>query len=385
MHKSPSSRKKVLVVVAVSMTVKAFLLPYLKALGEEFDVTVTCADDPSLSFCLPDGVSFAPIDIRRSIDPMSDLRALFALIRLMRSGSFAMVHSVTPKAGLLAQMAAWWCGVQIRLHMFTGQVWVTKKGLFRQVLKKMDSLIAACATHVLADSRSQMDFLVREDVVKGAKIAVLGEGSISGVNLTRFQPDSSVRQRVRDSLGFADNDVLALFVGRLNRDKGVLDLVQAFHEVSLRQPRLALLLVGPDEEDLAPELKRLVGNNPRLRLLGPTPNPEEFMAGADFFCLPSYREGFGSVVIEAAACGLPAIASAIYGLTDAVEDGKSGCLHPVGDVPAIAALLERFSENRSMREAIGAYGRQRAISMFGTETVVATQLGFVKALLSKSV
>lgn len=360
------------------MTVKAFLLPYLAALGERYDVTVACAgDEGSLQACLPPGVGFVPVDIHRAINPLADLRALFALVQLIRSGRYAMVHSVTPKAGLLAMLAARWCAVPVRLHMFTGQVWVTRRGLFRQLLKKMDGLIASCASHLLADSRSQMEFLVREGVVAKTKIGVLGNGSISGVDTVRFQPDLAVRERLRSSLGYGVSDVLALFVGRLNRDKGVLDLVQAFASVSSRLPQLVLLLVGPDEENLGPEVERLCGGNPRLRLLGGTSRPEDYMAAADFFCLPSYREGFGSVVIEGAACGLPAMASDIYGLTDAVEEGRSGYLHPPRDVGAIANLLERFAVDAGERQSMGDYARQRAIADFSTATVVAAQVDFV--------
>lgn len=380
----PNSRERILVVVAVPLTVKAFLMPYLTALGELYDVTVVCAgDDPGLQRFLPRGVSFQPLDIRRAIDPVRDLKALVALVRLMRSGRFAMVHSVTPKAGLLAQIASRWCGIGVRLHMFTGQVWVTKAGVFRLVLKSLDRLIAASATHLLADSASQRAFLVEEKVVAPKKIRVLGAGSISGVDLQRFRPDPVVRQRVRSSLGYTDSDVLALFVGRLNRDKGVLDLVKAFARVSDKVPKLALLLVGPDEEMLGPEIELAVGGGARLKLLGGTACPEEFMAASDFFCLPSYREGFGSVVIEAAACGLPAIASAIYGLTDAVEDGRSGFLHPPHDVNSIATLLERFAIDTELREEMGGYARRRAINQFSTEVVVAAQIDFVNALLAE--
>ena len=295
-----------------------------------------------------------------------------------------MIHSVTPKAGLLAQVAGWWCGIEMRVHTFTGQVWVTRKGFFRHLLKTMDRLIAACATHLLADSASQRDFLVAEAVVPIDKIEVLADGSISGVDVKRFRPDLLVRQKVRRELGFADDDVLALFVGRLNRDKGVLDLVTAFTQVSERLPHLALLLVGPDEEGLAPEIARLSANTPRLRILGGTPRPEDFMAAADVFCLPSYREGFGSVVIEAAACGIPAIASAIYGLSDAVEDGRSGLLHQPRDISTIASLLERFAQDREWRESLGEYAKQRAQVLFASDVLLEAQMVFVERLMECS-
>jgi len=378
----PNRRPKVMVVVAVPMTVKAFLLPYLEQLARVCDVTVACAEENgTLRALLPAGVHFKPVDIRRAISPLADARALLALIVLMRDQKYSLVHSVTPKAGLLSMLAAFVAAIPLRIHMFTGQVWATKHGISRWLLKKLDALIALCATHVLADSRSQMDFLIAEKVVRGEKIGVLANGSISGVDVQRFRPDPNVRQKVRSRLGYTDDDVLTLFVGRLNRDKGVLDLVRAFLLASVEQGNLVLVVVGPDEEGLGPEIEAMANGHPRLHLLGGTSTPEEYMAAADVFCLPSYREGFGSVIIEAAACGVPAMASDIYGLSDAVEDSKSGYLHPVGDVKTMARLLQQFARNPVLRSSMGAYGRQRATTDFASATVVAAQVAFIVGLL----
>lgn len=375
------TRPRILIVTAVALTVRAFLMNYLRALSAFADVTVVCSDDDSnLKASLPPGVEYLPLPISRKINPGRDLGALIRLIALIRQQPFDMVHSVTPKAGLLAQIAAGICRVAVRVHTFTGQVWVTRRGFSRLLLKRLDHVIARCATHVLADSGSQRDFLVHQGVVEATKIQVLGDGSISGVDTDRFRPDPECRRHVRERLGYTDSDVVALFLGRLNPDKGVLDLAQAFVRVSVEQPNLALLLVGPDEAGMATEIAKISEQNSRLLVLGHTPRPEAFMAAADVFCLPSYREGFGSVVIEAAACGLPALASGIYGLTDAVEDGVSGVLHPPGDVDAIAAALARFAGDRIWRNQLGRQARERVGSKFSAERVVRAQQEFVRGL-----
>ncbi len=383
---SLDNRPKILIVVAVPMTIQAFLLPYLGRLAKVFSVTVASSGEKKvLDRLLPPGVRFVHVDVRRVISPLADFRALVSLARLMRAENYLLVHSMTPKAGLLSMLAACVSAVPLRLHVFTGQVWATKRGVSKWLLKKVDALIAGCATHLLADSHSQLNFLLSERIVGSKKIRVLANGSISGVDLERFRPDLDMRQRVRVRLGCADNDVLALFVGRLNREKGVLDLVQAFLLASATQGDLVLVVVGPDEEGLRPVIETMAHSCPRLHLLGGTSNPEEYMAAADLFCLPSYREGFGSVIIEAAACGVPAIASSIYGLTDAVEDGKSGCLHPVGDVNAIAGLLLRFARDPILRLAMGTYARQRAIADFASGVVVDAQFSFISELLEESI
>ncbi len=230
----------------------------------------------------------------------------------------------------------------MRLHTFTGQVWATRTGLSRAILKLADRIIARCATYTLADSPSQREFLIRERIVAPDRIAVLGSGSVSGVDATRFRPDAGRRRQVREQFHIPDASVVLLFVGRLSRDKGVLDLAKAFAALAAEFPDVHALVVGPDEEGLRPAFARLCAKHgERLHFLDYTTCPEDVMAAGDVLCLPSYREGFGSVVIEAAAAGLPAVASRIYGLVDAVVDGRTGLLHEPGDVADLTACLRQ--------------------------------------------
>src|SRR5262249_29157030 len=161
---------------------------------------------------------------------------------------FDLVQSVTAKAGLLAMVAAWATRIPVRVHTFTGQVWATRTGFSRAALKLLDKLVARAATFVLADSPSQREYLVAEGIIQPSKSAVLGKGSISGVDPARFRPDPSARRIVRESLAIAECAVTLLFVGRLHRDKGVLDLARAFARLADRRPDVHLVIVGPDEE-----------------------------------------------------------------------------------------------------------------------------------------
>jgi glycosyltransferase involved in cell wall biosynthesis len=361
--------KRICVVVATDATIKAFLIDQLRELGRRYRVTVVANTRDARAL---DGLDLqaelVPVGIERPIRPLRDLAALTTLWRLLRSGGFVAVHSVTPKAGLLAMLAGAVAGVPVRIHMFTGQVWATRTGLARWILKQADRAIAGAATVVLADSWSQRAFLVDEGVVAASKIGVLGAGSISGVDLQRFRPDEEARRRHRSELGLPERAVLFLFLGRLNRDKGVLDLAAAFGAVAMRFPDAHLAVVGPDEEGLASQVMSAVGPAvDRVRVVGFTSRPEALMAAADVFCMPSYREGFGSAVIEAAAVGLPAIASRIYGLTDSVEEGVTGLLHPAGDVAALAALMERLAAQPELRVTMGREARRRAEREFGKE------------------
>jgi glycosyltransferase involved in cell wall biosynthesis len=375
---------RVCLVVATDLTIKAFLLDHLRALAGRYDVTVVAnTDDPSLlrRHGLP--LDVTPVRIERRISPVSDLGALVTLWRLFRARRFSAVHSVTPKAGLLTMLAGAAARVPVRLHTFTGQVWATRTGWARWALKQADRLIARAATHVLADSWSQRDFLIAEGVVAPGKIGVLGAGSISGVDLARFRPDPAARARLRAELALPSEAVVFLFLGRLNRDKGVLELARAFSGMASRHPDAWLLVVGPDEEGLTPEVERAVqGCAGRVRILGFTDRPEQVMAAADVYCLPSHREGFGTAVIEAAATGLPAIASRIYGLTDAIQEGETGLLHAPGEPQELSGLMSRLAGDPGLRTAMGLRARRRAEQDFAAARLTAELLRHYERLLS---
>lgn len=348
------------------MTVEAFLKGHIAAASAHYDVWVVAnTDDRDLLHRLGLAAVLHPVAIERRISMLGDLSALLGLVRLFRTERFTIVHSVSPKAGLLAMLSAGIAGVPHRVHTFTGQVWVTRRGWRRRVLKLADCVLAALTTRALVDSPSQRDFLLAERVLAADKAEVIGKGSICGVDDVRFRPDEAARNVLRGELGISPSASVLLFLGRLNRDKGVLDLAAAFVRVARRFPEARLLFVGPDEEGLASAVIDICGAaQDRMQLIDYTHQPERFMAAADIFCLPSYREGFGMVVIEAAAVGLPAVASRIYGVTDAVVDGQTGLLHPPGDVAAIAEKLTELLSAPNRCKAMGERARLRAQADF---------------------
>jgi glycosyltransferase involved in cell wall biosynthesis len=301
----------------------------------------------------------------------------------MRRERFDLVHSMTPKAGLLAMVAARVARVPVRLHTFTGQVWATRAGFRRAALKFLDTIIARAATFVLADSHSQRSFLVSEGVVSASKVSVLANGSVSGVDAARFRPDAERRHRLRTSLGIPTTDVVLLFLGRITRDKGVLDLARAFATLAERRSDIHLLVVGPDEQRLSPAIRELCGRHQvRLHSCHYTNAPEDFMAASDVLCLPSYREGFGTVIIEAAAAGLPTVASRIYGVVDAVVDGSTGLLHEPADVNGIVNQLHRVIDCPDLRQSLGAAGQARAARDFSQKTLTSAVLDLYARLLA---
>lgn len=364
------------------MTVKAFLQEPIRYLSEENQVFVIAnVTYGELLPCIASPERLIPVRIERKISLVRDLHALVTMTRVFRRHRFDVVHSLTPKAGLLAMTAAFIAGIDTRVHTFTGQVWATKTGLARWIFKKIDRVIGSLASHVLVDSASQRRFLLDQGVVSARKSAVLHHGSVSGVDLHRFKPNPPVREKLRKSLGFLDTSVVLLFIGRMNRDKGVLDLAAAFATISTDFPDAHLLFVGPDEEGMLAEIKALTAACiSRVHFVGFTDEPESYMAVADVLCLPSYREGFGNVVIEAAAVGIPTLGSRIYGVVDAVVDGVTGFLFEVRNIEALTGSLKRLLADKALRESLGENARLRAEREFSSERLAQAWLAYYESL-----
>jgi glycosyltransferase involved in cell wall biosynthesis len=279
-------------------------------------------------------------------------------------------------AGFLAR-------VPFRWHTFTGQVWVTRQFVSRTFLKFFDKCISYFATQIFTDSESQRQLLVEENIVLIDKISILGNGSIAGVNIERFIKNDEIRFECRENFAVKNDACVFLFVGRLARDKGIFDLIQAFNLVSQKIDNVELWVVGPDEEGLQSQLEELAHvDNLSIRFVGASTKPENYMMSADVFVLPSYREGFGTVIIEAAACGIPSIAYRIDGVVDAIEDGVSGELIDLHKVEALAQSMISFAERPSKCIEMGKNARERVVKHFRSEEITKAWLDQYESVLN---
>lgn len=376
--------KKICFVATIPAVVQAFLREHIEAASEKYLVTIICNDTDSY---LLDGINARVkiIPIERKPSPFDDLRTLLDLYKFFRRERFDIVHTHMPKTGLLGMLAAWLSFVPIRIHTFHGEVWATRRGWRRNVLKLFDKLVVFLATDILLVSPSQRDFLVREGILGLNKGKVIGAGSVCGVDHLRFHPDLFCRHEVRESLGIGLSAKIILFVGRLNRDKGMLDLAFAFDAVARCHLDAVLLLVGSEEDLPFSRIQEICCSaSGRLHYVKFTSKPERYMAAADIFCLPSYREGFGMTVIEAAACGVPTVASRIYGITDAVADGQTGLLFPVGDVKALTQTLLELIEDNDLRQQMGNAACVRALELFSSQRITREMVMLYDSLSEKS-
>jgi glycosyltransferase involved in cell wall biosynthesis len=373
--------KKICFVATIPAVINSFLRDHIQAASEKYEVTVVCnsADKHFL-----DGLNARLIllPIERKPSPWKDTLTLVELFKLFRHEQFDIVHSHMPKTGLLGMLAAWLVGIPIRIHTFHGEVWATRSGLRRKALKLLDQIVGLLATDILVVSPSQQDFLVKEGVLPLGKAKVIGAGSICGVDPLRFHPNPDARHKMRDDLKIAQDATVILFVGRLTRDKGILDLAAAFDAIAKKHTDAVLLLVGAEEDVPFSRIREICHAEPdRLLYVNFTATPEHYMMAADIFCLPSYREGLPITILEAAACGLPTIASRIYGITDAVQDGKSGLLFSARDVVALTQSLLKLIDDRYLRQEMGEAARVRALLLFASHEITERILALYSELL----
>ncbi len=378
-----SQKIKICIVSTVASALKAFMEPHIRMLRETYDVTLIAnATEEEMAPLLGDHTRFIRVDLQRKISLWKDLHSLLRLYVIFRRERFDVVHSLMPKTGLLSMAASLAAGIRHRVHCYTGQVWASKKGMARAGLKYFDKITALCATALLTDGFSQRDFLIKEKVVPENKIDVLGPGSVCGVDLNRFKPDPEMREQMRSKLGIPKEAIILIFVGRLNRDKGVPDLVRAFVLASKAVPDMRLLLLGADEENMTPMLKASLGlGQSQVHFVGFTDCPEAYMAASDIICLPSYREGFGSSIIEAAAVGLPAVLSDIYGLRDAVIPNESGIFHAVGNIDEMTKAIVKLATDDVLRKSMSEKARLRVNREFEAQTLVAAMRAYYEKML----
>jgi len=373
-----AKKKSICFVVSSPFTAKAFLLNHFKVLSKHFDIYLVAnfekLDITMFSDTPIKGIK--NINIFRDINVIKDIKALLSLWLYLRKMKFDAVHTVTPKAGLLGGLASKLAGINMRVHIFTGQVWHTKTGVFKKILKFLDKVIVWNASDILVDGESQRQFLIQNSILTPNNSFVLGKGSISGVDTDRFIPNKTIRNEIRRELNIKHDEIVYMFLGRMNKDKGIHELAKAFNQLQLQNPKAFLLLVGGDEENMTSVLHQEVKNINRVIFYGITPTPERLIQACDVFCLPSYREGFGTSIIEASLLAKPIICSDTYGLMETIIENKTGLRHNVADVDSLYLQMYKLVNNEKLRESLGIEGRQYVLNHFSANAISKKWLEF---------
>tara|TARA_B110000008_G_scaffold226013_1_gene227337 strand:+ start:271 stop:1407 length:1137 start_codon:yes stop_codon:yes gene_type:complete len=376
--------KKIAIISSNYLSIKSFLSKPIEDLSRDYLINIYTNIEKSdrLFGNENKNIRFVHLPIQRNVNLFRDLECFFRLIIFIFKFKPELIMTLTPKGGLLGILTSFILNIKIRTHYYTGQVWVTRKGFVKKLLKQVDKIIFKMSTDCLTDSNLQKKFLEDERVVRKDFLKVLANGSICGVDTSRFKPNLENRNIIRKKLGISVDTILLLFLGRLNKDKGILDLADAVNDIIEKNKKnISLLIVGPDEENIKSKIQILCKNSiEKIHFIEFTNEPEKYMSAADIFCLPSYREGFGMAALEAGACALPVITSRIYGLIDAVKEDHTGLFHEVKNKVQIKECIIRLVEDKELRETLGKQGRERVLKDFEQKYVTEEFVKYIQNL-----
>lgn len=324
----------------VPQSLDTFCRGILKELAQEYEVVAVSSPGEALERVRQrEGVKTIAVPMERHISLLKDLKSLWRMWRVLRKERPDIIHSITPKAGLMSMVSGWLAGVPVRVHTFTGLVWPTTTGLKRRVLMATDWLTCACATHVIPEGEGVKNDLLKHNITH-KPIKVLGYGNIRGIDMSHFNPADFNRGHHG---GFT-----FVFVGRIVRDKGINELVAAFDKLHKEHPEVRLVLVGDREGNLdpvAPETIDRINRGDGIEAVGKQSDVRPFYAQADALVFPSYREGFPNVVIEAGAMGLSSIVTDINGSREIIIDGQNGIIVPSKNEEALYQAMKHFLEH----------------------------------------
>lgn len=350
----------------------------MRAMG--YDMVAVTSPGPELDELRDkDGFHCMEVPMQRHISVVNDLKSLIKMISVFRKEKPQVVHSMTPKAGMICMVAAWLTRVPVRIHTFTGLVWPTATGLKRKILMMTDWLTCACATHVIPEGQGVLNDLKNGGITK-KPMRVLGYGNVRGVDMERFSPARFKATKNLDVFTF-------VFVGRIVGDKGINELVEAFVKLHDKHRNTRLVLVGKYEHELDPvsdKTRKLIDTNEGIVACGPKYGDDllQMYVDADCFVMPSYREGFPNTVLEAGAMGLPSIVTDINGSREIIENEKNGLIVPSKNANALYAAMERMLTDDKARETMKGNAREMIASRFERGFVQKCQIEFYKRILN---
>ena len=375
-------KQKIIRTSTVATSLNTFCRGTLRDLSRLYDVVAVSTPDHELQeLAEREGIRVIGVPMSRPIAPLRDLVSLWRLIRVFRRERPTMVHSITPKAGLLSMIAAWICRVPVRLHTFTGLVFPTATGLKKRILILTDRITCACATHIVPEGEGVKADLINYNITR-KPLQVLGYGNIRGIDLDHYRRSSEVMEKALTLR--KPNLFTFVFIGRVVRDKGIDELVEAFSLLHSEHPRTRLILVGRAEDNLDPvsqNTRRTIASHPAIEAVGNQSDVRPWLAASDALVFPSYREGFPNVVIEAGALDLPSIVTDINGSREIIVHGQNGIIVPPRNAQALLQAMTHFVQNPQATQAMAQKARQMIASRFEKSFVQKCLFDYYKQIL----
>lgn len=325
----------------------------------------------------------------RSISLIQDFVALIKFFKYCVQELPQIVHSHTPKAGIVGMMGAWLARVPIRVHTVAGLPLMEATGFKRKLLLFVEKLTYRFATMVYPNSKGLYEFILENKLTKKEKLKIIANGSSNGIDTVHFaidQVSDDAKSALKNKLNLKDSDFIYVFVGRLVGDKGINELIAAFEDIAKQVPHAKLLLVGPPEPDLDPlkeETIKRIANNSAIISVGFQNDVRPYFAIADALVFPSYREGFPNVVMQAGAMELPSIVTNINGCNEIIEDGKNGIIIPPKDVQALKNAMLRLMEDKELYSVLKSNARPMITSRYEQKVVWEALLAEYDRLLAQ--
>lgn len=369
-------KQKLIRITTVPISLFSLLKGQLRFMSERYEVKgVTSDGELRVEAEKNEGVSIIPIEMTRTISPIQDMKSVWLLYKLFKKEKPLIVHTHTPKAGTVGMLAAKLAGVPHRLHTIAGLPLLEVQGNKRRLLDVVEKATYACATNIYPNSKGLYDIILENNYTKSEKLKVIGQGSSNGIDTSHFNSEHfspEEKHKLKNELKIHEGDFVFIFVGRLVKDKGVNELLEAFQNLSRQNSKAKLLLVGFLETELDPlsaASLAIIENNKNIVFVGFQKDVRPYFSIANALVFPSYREGFPNVVMQAGAMGLPSIVSNINGCNEIIIENENGIIIPVKNSDAIYNAMDRFIKDETLMNKLKTNARKMIVDRYEQQVV----------------
>ena len=362
--------KKIIRISTKAISLNYLLKGQLFFLKQNYDIIGVSGEDIHLKEVrIREKINTISIEIHREISLLNDLLSLYKLYLLFKKEKPLIIHSISPKAGLISMLAGKMAGVPIRMHTFTGLIFPCKKGFLKKILIMTDKVLCYCATNIYPEGQGVKNDLIKYKITN-KPLTVLANGNVNGIDLQHFDPflfSESENLKFKMNLGIKPEDFVFIFVGRLVGDKGINELIKAFSQIASEKSNVKLILVGSFESDLDPlssETMSIIASSNAIISNGFNSDVRPYFAISDVLVFPSYREGFPNAVIQAGAMGLPSIVTDVNGCNEIIIEGKNGAIIPVKNINYLYKSMKKMLEDHAYRISLQLNARNMIINRF---------------------